>query len=218
MQVPSCHSGLCDWRTCCLSSYRHQSVTYMQTHTRLLDVSSSNIKYTMLLFLHDHKITLSWRFVSHIMLILSCLIKLLLYQPSMKIYTYNLRCRLWFTFRETSFSSRGPIRCGLMWDHPFCMRRSFLFCLLFRHTQRAQRTYVGKLFCFQSASNHTTIIRQDEQMLLWRKHWFFWCFNKKIILLLLHWTFVSLCSLEFSVRCFVSSKSGLLVLKIPHVA
>lgn len=47
-----------------------------------------------------------------------------------------------FTFRDTSFSSRGPIRCESMWDHFFCRRRSFLFCLA--HTN----THTGAHFDF----------------------------------------------------------------------
>lgn len=39
-----------------------------------------------------------------------------------------------FTFRDTSFSSNGPIRCESIWDHFFCMRRSFLFCLTHANT------------------------------------------------------------------------------------
>lgn len=40
-----------------------------------------------------------------------------------------------FTFRDTSFSSNGPIKCESIWDHFFCMRRSFLFCLTHANTR-----------------------------------------------------------------------------------
>lgn len=51
-----------------------------------------------------------------------------------------------FTFSETSFSSSGPIRCESMCDHLFCMRRSFLFCLMIFTRARPHNEYRGHLW------------------------------------------------------------------------
>lgn len=54
-----------------------------------------------------------------------------------------------FTFSDTSFSSRGLNNCGSIWDHFFCMRRSFLFCL-----RGQERTREHKRHQLDSSSVH----------------------------------------------------------------
>lgn len=63
--------------------------------------------------------------------------------------TAFMKNQAWFTFSDTSFSSRGLNNCGSICDHFFCMRRSFLFCLTVRtHTHmhgRKHKRYPGPL-------------------------------------------------------------------------